>query len=76
MYLPKLCYSASVASFTPEQCWDVENKAVRAFLSALGYNPNMPRPLVFAPDDLGGVGLTSIDTEQGVDHIQALIRHI
>ena len=73
MYLPKLCYSTSVASFTPEQCWEVESKAVWAFLSALGYNPNMPRQLVFAPDDLVGVGLTSIDTKQGVEHIQALI---
>ncbi len=76
MYLPKLYYRASVVSFTSEQCWEVQNKAIRAFLSALGYNPNMPRSLVFAPDDLGGVGLTSIDTEQGVKHVQALIRHV
>ena len=76
MYLPKMCYGASVTSFTEEQSWAVERNAVRAFLSALGYNPNMPRLLVFAPDDLGGVGLTTIKTEQGVDHVKALIRHI
>ena len=76
MYLPKLCYSASVASLSPAQCWEVESTAIRAFLSALGYNPNMPRPLVFAPDDLGGVGLNSINTEQGVEHVQALVRHV
>ncbi len=55
MYLPKLCYSASIASLMPAQCWEVEGKAVGAFLSALGYNPNMPRPLVFAPSDLSGL---------------------
>ena len=35
IYLPKLCYGASVASFTQEQCWEVEYNAVGAFLSAL-----------------------------------------
>ncbi len=76
MYLPKLCYGTSITSLTAEQSWEVKRNAVRAFLSALGYNPNMPHPLVFAPDDLGGVRLTSINTEQGIEHVTALIRHL
>ena len=36
----------------------------------------MPRPLVFTPEDLGGVGLTSINTKQGLDHVQAVVHHL
>ena len=31
---------------------------------------------MFAPEDFGGIGLSTINTEQGVDHIQALICHL
>ncbi len=65
MHLPKVCYSASVACLTSEQCWEVEHKALRAFLLALGYNSNMSHPVAFAPSNIGRVGITSINTELG-----------
>ncbi len=35
----------------------------------------MPREVVFAPESITGIGLTSLEHKQGIDHIKALIRH-
>ena len=72
MYLPKVYYSAIVASLTSEQCWEVEHKSVRDFLSALGYNSNMPCSFSFESFKIG----VGVNTEHGVQHILALIRHL
>ncbi len=76
MYLPKVGYSAAVASLTVQQCHQVKQRAVRAFLGSLGYNANMPRVVVQAPETISGIGLTSLHNEQGIEHITALSRHM
>ena len=72
MYLPKVGYSAGVASLTQQQCHQVEQRAVQAFLGSLGYNANMPRVVVQAPESISGIGLTSLYNEQGIEHVNTL----
>ncbi len=76
MYLRKVCYSASLASLSSEHGLEVEHRVVRAFLSALGYNSNVPCSVTFALSDIGRVCLISTNTELGVQCILALIRNL
>ncbi len=76
MYLPKVGYSASVVSLSKQQCQQVKQRAVRAFLGSLGYNTNMPRVVVQAPESISGIGLHSLYNEQGIEHINTLTRHM
>ena len=76
MYLSKVEYSASMAILTKQQFQQVEQKAVCTFLGSLGYDANMPREVVFAPENIADVRLTTIDNEKGIEHIKALLHHM
>jgi len=45
-------------------------------LNKMGYHRNLPRSLVFAPCDIGGVGLCNLNSEQGAQQLIILLRHM
>jgi len=45
-------------------------------LSKLGYNQNMPKSVVYSPTSHSGLGLRHLFTEQGVQKILQMIKHI
>jgi hypothetical protein len=42
----------------------------------MGYNRNMPKEVVYGPEDLGGLGLHDLYVEQGIKQISTLIGHV
>jgi len=42
-------------------------------LNKMGYHRNLPRSMVFAPRDIGGVGLTNLIHEQGAQQLIILL---
>lgn len=53
----------------------VQAKATRRFLTNMGYNPNMPPEVVYAPKQSGGLGFQSLYTTQGVRNTTQLLKH-
>jgi hypothetical protein len=53
----------------------VQSKATTAFLSAQGFNQNMPREVVFAPAIYQGLGLQHLYDLQESDGIRLLWRN-
>jgi hypothetical protein len=57
IYLPSMSYSLPSSSFTRRELATVQRRPVRALLSAMGFNRNMPLQVVFGPTSIGGLGL-------------------
>ena len=53
----------------------IQAKATRRFLMGMGYNPNMPREVVYAPKQAGGMGFHRLYTTQGVRNTVQLLKH-
>jgi ribonuclease HI len=76
MVCPKLEFPLSVTQFTQDQCDRISSPALRACMSKMGYNRNMPKEVVYGPVELFGVGLHDIFIEQGVKSVTMLVGHI
>ena len=49
---------------------------LRVRLSKMGYNPNMPREVVYGPSELGGLAFADYFIEQGIAHVSMLVGHL
>jgi hypothetical protein len=54
----------------------VQSKATMSFLAALGFNQNMPRGVVFAPNLYQGLGLRHLYDLQGSDGTRLLLQEL
>ena len=76
VYLPAIQYPL-VSSHIPKKTLDrIQAKATRRFLPCLGYNPNMPRIVAYAPRQMGGLGMQRLYTSQGVKNTTAMLKHL
>ena len=75
MVCPKLEYPLAVTQFSQKQCDRISSPALRACLSQMGYNCNMPREVVYGPLELGGLGMHDYFIEQGIAQIATLVGH-
>jgi hypothetical protein len=66
-YLPALCYSLQITLINQIDMETIQSKATMAFLSAQGFNRNMPRAVVFAPKLYQGLGFRHLYDLQGCD---------
>ncbi len=73
---PKLEYPLAVTQFTQKQCDRISSPVLRACLSQMGYNSNMPREVVYGPTDIGGIGMHDLYIEQGIKQITTLVGHV
>lgn len=74
-FFPAVQY-ALTSSYIPLKALDaVQAKATRRFLTGMGYNPNMPREVVFTPKQAGGMGLQRLNTTQGTINKIPLLKH-
>ena len=65
MYLPSISYSFPVGILSLKDAERVQGAPIQSILSALGYNSNMPREIVYGPQECGGIGLKHLFAEQG-----------
>ena len=65
MYIPSINYSFQAGILTLRDAEKVQGTTIQALLAAFGYNPGMPRAVVFGPTESGGLGLRHLFAEQG-----------
>ena len=69
-----LRYPLAACALTKSECNAVERPLRKAALPALGFPPTFPLHLVHAPPSSLGLGIPSLWNEQGIDHINTLLR--
>jgi len=55
-YLPSLRYHLTIGTYSQQQLDKVQHSTIQIMLSRLGYNPNMPKEVVYGPTRAGGIG--------------------
>jgi hypothetical protein len=75
-YLPALRYSLQITSINQIDMETIQSKATMSFLSAQGYNRNMPRAVVFAPKLYQGIGFRHLYDLQGCDGTRLLLQEL
>ena len=76
MVCPKLEYPLAVTQFTQQQCDIITSPVLRACLTKMGYNCNMPKEVIYGPPELFGIGVHDYYIEQGVQQLVTLFGHI
>ena len=76
MVCPKLEFPLTVTQFTQAECDSISTSCIRACLSKMGFNCNMPREVVYGPQSMFGIGMHDIFIEQGIKQISALVGHL
>ena len=76
MVCPKLEYPLAVTQFTQKQCDTITSPVLRACLSKMGYNCNMPKEVIYGPPEIFGLGLHDYYIEQGIQQLITLFGHI
>ena len=64
MVCPKIEYPLTVTQFTQRECDSISASVIRACLSTMGYNCNMPREVVYGPISLFGLRIHDLYIEQ------------
>jgi hypothetical protein len=75
-YLPAIRYSLFITAINQMDLETIQSRATAAFLSAQGYNRNMPREIVFAPNLYQGIGMRHLYDVQGSDGVRLFIQEI
>jgi hypothetical protein len=76
IYIPSLTYSLGATCFNPTEAASIQKGSLHLILASMGINRNMPRSVVFAPTNLGGLGFKCLYTEQGCQQIENFIGHL
>jgi hypothetical protein len=74
--MASMSYSLPVANFSEKQLAKIQSKPVRSLMSAMGFNGNMPKEVVFDPKALGGIGIRHLYVEQGTHQVLGMLRHL
>ncbi len=74
VYLPSVSYSLPVGHLAPTMLHKIQAPAIRTFLPKCGYNRNMPRVVVFGPQEYGGMGFRNLAVEQGAGQIEYFLK--
>jgi len=53
-----------------------QSMTMPTILSLMGYNRNMPKAVIYAPISHGGIGLHHLPTEQGLQKIMNVLKHL
>ena len=73
IYVPSLTYSLPSTHLTYKDCQRIHRSSTGYLLNSLGLPRTFPYALSFAPQDVGGVGLTHFWVEQGCQHLHSIL---
>jgi hypothetical protein len=76
MVRPKLVYPLTVTQFTQLECDHITSPVIRACLSKMWYNCNLPKEVVYGRRKLFGFVIHDYYIEQGIKQLTALVGHI
>jgi len=63
-FLPALTYSFPAMGLPPTFLERIHKLSTSTILNKMGYHRNLPRSVVFAPRNMGGIGLCNLIYEQ------------
>jgi hypothetical protein len=75
-YIPALRYSLQITSINQADMETIQSKATMSFLTAKGFNPNMPHEVVFAPKKYPGLHFHHLYDLQGSDGVRLFLQEI
>ena len=77
MVCPKQDYPLAVTQLkTQKQCDTISSPVLRASMSKMGFNCNMPKEVIYGPPELFGIGLHNYYIKQGVHQLVTLFGHM
>ena len=76
VYIASVTYSLPSTSLTAKQCDNIQKALTTKILPRLGYHHTFPQSIAYAPKEMGGMGLLTIEGEQAVAKISAMVMHI
>jgi hypothetical protein len=76
VYAPSICYPLATTSISQMTLKRMQKPVISAVLSRMGFNKHMPRAVVFASKNRGGIGLLDLYSEQGARQIKLLITNL
>ena len=72
--LKTLQYPTPATTLSKAQCDSIMSPLLQAGLPCAGISRNFPRVLVYGPTKFQGLGVTSLYTTQGLEHIERLVK--
>ena len=72
-YLPSIRYHLTVGTFTHAQLDHVQHPIIQSILPKLGYNPNMPKALIYGAIHSGGLGFHHLTVIQALQKIKNIL---
>jgi len=75
-YLPKVTYPLPATTIPPDKLYQTQLRVTTQFLNKMGYPAHLPRAVVYAPIDVGGLGFRHLGYEQGVQQVMQLVKHL
>jgi len=75
-YIPKVTYPLPATTIPPDKLYHTQLRITGQFLNKMGYPIHFPRAVVYAPIDVGGLGFRHLGSEQGVQHVLQLVKHL
>ena len=73
-FLPSMRYHLTVGTFTDQQLLTIHHPIIQTLLPRMGYNANMPKPVVYGPIPTGVMGFQSLMILQGSQKIKHLLQ--
>jgi len=75
-FLPAITYSFPATWMPPTFLECIHCVSTLMILNKMGFHCNLPRSMVFAPHEVGGIGLLNLIHEQSVQQVLILLRHL
>jgi len=75
-YLPKVSYPLPATNIPPDKIYQMQLRVTAQFLNKMGYPKHLPRAVVYAPIEVGGLGFRHLGYEQGIQHVLQLVKHL
>ena len=76
VFVPRISYALNLCGLDTRQLAKIQSPALIATLQATGIPKSFPRSIVFANQNQGGLGYSTLYTEQGILNITFILRHL
>jgi len=75
-FLPAITYSFPATWMSHKFLERIHQLSTSTILNKMGLHSQLPQSMVFAPHEMGGIGLCNLVYEQGTQQLLMIIRHL
>jgi len=76
IFLPTITYPFPATTISQKNLNKAQSLTTPLVLSSMGYNRNMPKAVVYAPTSHGGIGFCHLHSEQGLQKVLQIMKHL